>query len=313
MAQYRDYECVEDGCPNGVGYVGTGPIRKRCAVHRASAVVACAVTGCGQPAYLKAKALCQRHANQHYYGLDPHSADDTRAGNACTVCGSPVPLSLKRGPAPKVCSPACREERARATYRETPSYREKLRQQNERQFHCVTCGAYLRSGGERGPKKFCPPCALAVRRAQPKHSTTRICEQEQCERPLQARGRCSAHYKVWLREQGRMGQSGWGPRRKANRAVRDQHIAATRTGINPTVARLLARDGTDCGWCRQPLDMTLTYPHRMYRTIDHVVPLSKGGEHSMDNTRLLHWTCNSARNNSDALTKSDAKSASQAA
>ena len=32
-----------------------------------------------------------------------------------------------------------------------------------------------------------------------------------------------------------------------------------------------------------------------YPTIDHVMPLAKGGMHSWDNVRLAHHGCNSAK------------------
>jgi 5-methylcytosine-specific restriction endonuclease McrA len=265
----------------------------------------CAVPQCNRN--VLTATLCGRHYQQKQKGLDPFAYDFIE--RRCSECDVVLAPWLSRGMPPVTCSPECKARRAsNYDYRNTPSYRAKAAARAATVYRCITCDAYLRTGDERGSRKYCPPCAQAVRRAQPKGSPTRICEQPGCTRGLQARGRCSAHYKVWLREQGRMGQSGWDARRKANRAVRDQHMASRRTGINPTVARLVARDGTDCGWCGQPLDMALTYPHRMYRTIDHVVPLSKGGEHSMDNTRLLHWTCNSARSNSDAVTKSNAMS-----
>lgn len=35
--------------------------------------------------------------------------------------------------------------------------------------------------------------------------------------------------------------------------------------------------------------------------VDHVIPLSRGGPHTMDNCRLAHWTCNSRKFDNDAL------------
>jgi len=32
-----------------------------------------------------------------------------------------------------------------------------------------------------------------------------------------------------------------------------------------------------------------------YPSLDHVIPLSKGGEHSMSNARLAHTYCNSIK------------------
>jgi hypothetical protein len=40
-----------------------------------------------------------------------------------------------------------------------------------------------------------------------------------------------------------------------------------------------------------------TVPHSKAPTIDHIIPISLGGVHSKQNTRLAHFKCNSARGN----------------
>jgi len=47
-----------------------------------------------------------------------------------------------------------------------------------------------------------------------------------------------------------------------------------------------------CGICLEYVDKNLCYPHPMSATIDHIVPLSKGGAHVRDNIQLAHATCN---------------------
>ena len=55
-----------------------------------------------------------------------------------------------------------------------------------------------------------------------------------------------------------------------------------------------------CGICGKPVDMSLKYPHPMSKTIDHIIPISKGGHPSdLDNLQLAHWTCN--RRKSDKI------------
>ena len=34
-----------------------------------------------------------------------------------------------------------------------------------------------------------------------------------------------------------------------------------------------------------------------YPSIDHIVPISKGGQHTWDNVQLAHMICNSIKNN----------------
>lgn len=64
-----------------------------------------------------------------------------------------------------------------------------------------------------------------------------------------------------------------------------------------TVADLVARDGWVCGLCGDPVDMAHRHPHPRSLTIDHVVPLSRGGEHSIANTQIAHSVCNTRKGN----------------
>lgn len=55
-----------------------------------------------------------------------------------------------------------------------------------------------------------------------------------------------------------------------------------------------------CGICGKPVDKSLKYPHPLAPTIDHIIPLEKGGHPSdIRNLQLAHFTCN--RQKSDKL------------
>ncbi|MBQ1454036.1 MAG: HNH endonuclease [Ruminococcus sp.] len=55
-----------------------------------------------------------------------------------------------------------------------------------------------------------------------------------------------------------------------------------------------------CGICGKPVDKSLKYPHPLSPTIDHIIPLEKGGHPSdIGNLQLAHFTCN--RQKSDKL------------
>ena len=55
------------------------------------------------------------------------------------------------------------------------------------------------------------------------------------------------------------------------------------------------RDGWVCRLCRLPIDPAVAWPDSMSASVDHVVPLSKGGEHSMTNAQAAHLGCNSRK------------------
>jgi len=61
--------------------------------------------------------------------------------------------------------------------------------------------------------------------------------------------------------------------------------------------QLAERDGLNCYLCNEAIDMALPRTSKMGATIDHVVPLSRGGADELDNLKLAHWTCNLAKSN----------------
>jgi len=52
------------------------------------------------------------------------------------------------------------------------------------------------------------------------------------------------------------------------------------------------RDNWICHICSGQIDQTLKYPNRYSLSVDHVIPLSKGGTHGYDNCKSSHWICN---------------------
>ena len=57
-----------------------------------------------------------------------------------------------------------------------------------------------------------------------------------------------------------------------------------------------------CGICGKPVDKSLKYGDPMAPTIDHIIPIAKGGHPSdIENLQLAHWTCN--RQKADKLFK----------
>lgn len=65
-----------------------------------------------------------------------------------------------------------------------------------------------------------------------------------------------------------------------------------RTEFDKNKRRILATQSV-CGICGMPVDKTLRYPHPLAPTVDHIIPLNKGGHpSSMENLQLAHWMCN---------------------
>jgi 5-methylcytosine-specific restriction endonuclease McrA len=60
--------------------------------------------------------------------------------------------------------------------------------------------------------------------------------------------------------------------------------------INPR--DIYARDKWTCQLCQRRMNKRLRYPHSLSASIDHIVPLSKGGSHTWSNIQAAHLTCN---------------------
>lgn len=84
------------------------------------------------------------------------------------------------------------------------------------------------------------------------------------------------------------------------RKAADQRRRAAKRGAAVekfTPVEIFERDKWKCGICGRKVRTDLVYPHPKSASLDHVVPLSEGGEHSRANTRCAHWDCNVQRNN----------------
>lgn len=50
--------------------------------------------------------------------------------------------------------------------------------------------------------------------------------------------------------------------------------------------------GADCSICGEPIDLELPRTHRFGLTVDHLIPVKRGGTGEMSNLRPAHWICN---------------------
>jgi len=61
--------------------------------------------------------------------------------------------------------------------------------------------------------------------------------------------------------------------------------------------KLFYRDKGRCQICGRKLNLKREVPHPLAMTVDHIIPLSKGGEHSYRNTQLACFKCNTVKGN----------------
>lgn len=142
-----------------------------------------------------------------------------------------------------------------------------------------------RGGDTRGPERICPVCDkpfCPCKTSRTEDGWTEVCSQL-CE------------------QQRRLSLAGLGDfaaraARKAqtNRAKMARKHAIRRAAFVEKVDRLVVfeRDGWICYLCGEPVDKTLTGRDPMAPSIDHIIPLSRGGLDCYDNVALAHYSCN---------------------
>lgn len=59
--------------------------------------------------------------------------------------------------------------------------------------------------------------------------------------------------------------------------------------------KVFEADGWRCHLCGKRIDRYAKKPDPMSPSVDHVIPLSKGGLHCYTNCRAAHYGCNSAK------------------
>jgi HNH endonuclease len=88
-------------------------------------------------------------------------------------------------------------------------------------------------------------------------------------------------------------------RRKAiAREAASRRRVALKSGVVESFRHdeIFIRDNWICQLCQTPVDRTLTHPHPMSVSLDHIVPVSMGGDHTRSNVQTTHLRCNVRKN-----------------
>lgn len=78
---------------------------------------------------------------------------------------------------------------------------------------------------------------------------------------------------------------------------RADRIGAHRVQFEKNRKKIIASQDV-CGICGKPVDKTLRPPHPLSPTVDHIIPVSRGGHPSdISNLQLAHRCCNREKSN----------------
>lgn len=208
----------------------------------------------------------------------------------CPQCGDIVVRVRPTGPVPTYCSHKCRsraDHERRAEAISASGRRATLIAREAVARSCKRCGEPIPVTRTLNAVY----CSAACSRRAAQISRSRTCSEPDCTRGVVARGLCKKHYARVTRT-----KSPWTARRKANKRKRN---ALKRGAESEAIVdvEVYDRDGWLCGICTEPVARSLVWPDPMSVSLDHVIPLSRGGAHVLDNVQCAHLSCNVRKGN----------------
>lgn len=231
--------------------------------------------GCGRdyPKYRREQRWCSMACGNRYKaGAGP------RGGRDCEICGASYKPSY---PLQRTCGRVCGFELRR---REGKFKRERRKwpKCDVRYQRCLECDALFVARQERS--LLCSARCAARRSYWERKAllpATRPCLcGAPVERPRRVCDECLRQHRIERKKQEKR-------RRRA----------AKRGGLSEpyTLAEIAARDRSRCALCGGRVAMQQVVPHPKAPTIDHVVPVSEGGDDTRANVQLAHFRCNSVK------------------
>lgn len=232
----------------------------------------------------------------------------------CEVCGTETKPGT-RGRAKKYCSPECRSGR-----------------KHEVVTHCLSCNVELIQNVGKTKKTCGGVCRDKLRAITQKELRQRTTSCPHCQKSFTAPSNqkyCSsecrlAAYKLTnphkQNTEPKVIICGWcegevivPPNFTSNRKYHDRcKVEAKRARYRIKTVKRQSRTvkpsrlsadevvrtyGSKCSICSEEIDMSLARTSRLGLTVDHVIPLSKGGQDTIDNMRPAHWICNVRKGN----------------
>jgi hypothetical protein len=206
----------------------------------------------------------------------------TNRVNVCEICECSFE-SVGPGPAAKVCSRACKNEK------------ERLRSLASRPVHYRECEICNTEFETRYKASFA--CSPECQRER-----VRLWQKNKWVESLESRPQTKEIICKWCNEPVVVPYSMTGARKyhdackkqatRAKNRKKSVKRQGAKTQSNIVHEVIAERDNYVCHICGELVDMSLPRRSHYGATLDHVIPIAKGGLDSEDNVKLAHWICN---------------------
>lgn len=262
---------------------------------------------CQSPLSGKRRVYCSRACQDHWVRAQSHRAVVARMASQliqCAHCREHFPRPVKRGTPPKYCSGECRRlawnaknarrgllaRQAEQSSRQAvpcpnPYCQKPVRPFNTRQYcskECLYVDSERRKSGEAAGQ------AAAIFVGQLDACRIWYFKCQDCGGPVVRKWKRPGKYCCCL------------PCARIRRRATDARRSHKRRAAGPkvlSVHELAVRDGAKCNICGRRVDLTLSGMAKWGPTIDHLIPVSRGGTNDPDNLALAHRHCNVSRSN----------------
>jgi len=226
----------------------------------------CEIPECGKKHFTA--GMC----SAHYTRLKRTGSATTRklgevigGKRVCATCGVDTPLGLMSPSKPSYCRVCVNTAAvARKMYRPVPKVTRS----------CTICAESF-MGDKRNTKCCGAKCLAEYKRLQDIEMSKRM-----------PRDIANARNRAWY-------EANKDTAFAAKARYRARKIAAHVEDVRREI--VFERDGFRCLICTEPLRMDVKAPHPLTPSIDHIVPLSRGGAHSYANIQSAHLACNVAK------------------
>jgi 5-methylcytosine-specific restriction endonuclease McrA len=161
----------------------------------------------------------------------------------------------------------------------------------EMSLRCDDCQSMFRRPSRHGrPPRWCPPCA-ELRKAAQNEQWFKDNPEYHGEHYVKNRATYRAHNRSWKAANPEF------VRESSLRHQRLRRVRMAGVAAEPyTLREIGERDAWVCHLCSEAIDPALRYPDQASSSVDHLVPISRGGPDTRANVKISHWLCNVRRN-----------------